>query len=340
MNDGENTAVSVEDFLVPAEETQDTTDTTEAVTDDAPLSEEAFEPDASEEVEQTEEEVADEETETGEPEVEAVPAPNSWSKEDAKVWETLPPEAQAVVARREQERDRFVREAGRKAAETKTQVENQAREILAQQAEDHSIALQAYAQQFQPQAPDQRLLYTGNPDDVLTYQRQDAAYRAAASQQQQLQQAIAQAQQQARAAREQVSAEDIRVETERLQEQLPDWFDPSAGPKLKAELQSIGAELGYPAELMAQAGATDIIALNKAREWKVKAEKLDRIMSKQMAQVRAAKGKPPQMSRPGAPGGKGVAAMRSQADRDAAIQSFGQTRSGEAAAALLLTRTR
>lgn len=344
MTDGDNTPATVEDFLTPIDD---------AAEDQAPAAGENQEDidisditaDTEADVEPGEDADADADVDTedaddGEPEAEAVPAPTSWSKEDAKVWETLPPEAQAIVARREQERDRFVREAGRRAAEVKAQVENGAREIVARQAEEHSIALQAYAQRFMPQAPDQRLLYTGNPDDVLAYQRQDAAYRAAAAQQQELQQAIAQAQQQARAAREQAYQEDIRVETERLQEQLPDWFDPSAGPKLKADLQSIGAELGYPAELMAQASATDIIALKKALDWKAKAEKFDRMMSKQMQKVRSAKGKVPQMSRPGAPGGKGVAAMRSQADRDAAIQQFGQTRSGEAAAALLLTRTR
>lgn len=335
MDTQDSAPITVDDFLVGDDEPQaDAGENLEAldVSDDE-VEVEAI--DASEDGDDD----GDVEPEVEEPAAEVVPPPVSWSKEDAKAWEALPPEVQAVVARREQERDRFVRDAGRKAAETKTSVENQAREFLAQQAEEHAIALSTYAQQFQPKQPDPNLLYTGNQDDVLLYQRQDAAYRAGTSQQQQLQQAIAQAQQQARAAREQADQVDTQVETQRLQEQLPEWFDPSAGPKLKADLQSIGAELGYPAELMANANATDIIALKKAFEWKAKAERLDRIMSKQMEKVRSAKAVP-KMARPGTAPGKGQAAARAESNRDQALQSFGQSRSGESAAALLLQRTR
>ena len=49
--------------------------------------------------------------------------------------------------------------------------------------------------------PDERLLYSNNPDDVLTYQRQDAAYQRGLAQQHQLQQEIARAQQEAAQAR-------------------------------------------------------------------------------------------------------------------------------------------
>jgi hypothetical protein len=190
-----------------------------------------------------------------------------------------------------------------------------------------------------PAQPDQRLLYTGDPDDVLTYQRQDAAYRAATAQQQQLQQEVARAQQQASEARGQAEQAEIAVDRQRLQEQLPEWFDPSAGPKLRDELQSIGAELGYPAELMAQAGSTDILALKKAAEWKAKAEKFDALNAKKMEAVRAAKGLP-KMARPGVTQGKGAQAATAAARRDEALESFAQTRSGDAAAALLLTRKR
>lgn len=338
MDTQDSAPVTVDDFLVGEDEQQaDAGENLEAldVSDDEIDAEPAAEADEQDESLEAEAESEEE----AEPAAEVIPPPVSWSKEDAKAWEALTPEVQAVVARREQERDRFVRDAGRKAAETKTAVENQAREFLAQQAEEHAIALSTYAQQFQPKQPDPNLLYTGNPDDVLLYQRQDAAYRAGASQQQQLQQAIAQAQQQARAAREQAEQVDTQVETQRLQEQLPEWFDPSAGPKLKADLQSIGAELGYPAELMANANATDIIALKKAFEWKAKAERFDRIMSKQMEKVRSAKAVP-KMARPGATPGKGQVNARAESNRDQALQSFGQSRSGEAAAALLLQRTR
>jgi hypothetical protein len=279
------------------------------------------------------------EDEAEEEEAPATPMPTSWSKEDAKAWAALTPEAQSVVVRREAERDKFVRETGRKAAETRHTVENEARQVLARQAEAHAAALTVYAQQFQANPPDQSLLYTGNPDDVLVYHRQDAAYRAAAAQQHQLQQAVAQAQQQALEVRSQANSQDLAVDAERLKEQLPEWFDTSSGPKLKQELQSIGSELGYPVELMAEASSVDILALKKAADWKAKADKFDKLVSKRMETVRAAKGLP-KMARPGATPGRGAQAAQASSRRTDALQSFGETRSGSAAAALLLERKR
>lgn len=329
----EQQPIGVEDFLVPAEEDQGEPSEVGREADEVeqlPVEE----PEAEEEVPDV-----DEPEDDGEPTPEPIDMPTSWGKDDAEAWKALPAETQAVIARREGERDKYVREAGRKTAETKLQVENQAREIIAKQAEDHATALAVYAAQFAPQAPDQRLLYTGNPDDVLTYQRQDAAYRAASAQQQQLQQEVARAQQQATEARGLAEQQGIAADAERLKEQLPEWFDPSAGPKLREGLQSIGAELGYPVELMAQAGSTDILALKKAAEWKAKADQFDALNKKKMEAVRAAKGLP-KMARPGVTQGKGAQAATASARRDQALESFAQTRSGDAAAALLMTRKR
>lgn len=334
----EQQPIGVEAFIEEAPET-DVPEAEAPNPEDLLIDEEAAPEPAESEDETESAEDAEDEAEDAEEAPEPIPMPTSWGKEDADAWGKLDPEAQAVIARREGERDKYIRETGRKAAETRHEVENQAREILARQAEQHAAMLDAYARQFMPQAPDQRLLYTGNQDDVLAYQRQDAAYRAATAQQQQLQQEVARAQQQATEARSQAEQAEIAVDRQRLQEQLPEWFDPSAGPKLRDELQSIGAELGYPAELMAQAGSTDIIALKKAAEWKVKADKLDALNAKKMAAVRSAKGLP-KMARPGVTQGKGAQLATATARREQAIESFAQTRSGDAAAALLLTRKR
>lgn len=269
----------------------------------------------------------------------AVPLPSSWSKEDAKAWADLTPEAQAIVARREGERDKYVRKAGYEAAQTRQQVESQARDIFAQMQEQHAAALMVYASQFYAEEPDQRLLYTGNPDDVLLYQRQDAAYRASATQQHELQQAIAQAQAAAGSARNQTQQADLVSDAQRLREQLPEWFDPSAGHGLKVNLQSIGAELGYPDELMAAASSTDILALKKAAEWKADAEKYRKLQARKMEAVRAAKGMP-RMAKPGMRPTRGQQEASTTNRRADALQSFGHTRSGEAAAALLLERKR
>lgn len=327
---------TISDFLVPAEEEQT-----------APKAGEEAELDVSdlplEETPGTNEDKPDGEDEDGEEEkptdVEKLPLPSSWSKEDAKEWEDLTPGAQAVVARREAERDKYVRKVGFEASQTRQQVESQARDVIAQMHDSHVQALTTYAQQFMPSPPDQRLLYSNNQEDVLLYHRQEAAYRTATDQQQQLHQQIAQAQQQANLARTQTQQAERASDAQRLKEQLPEWFDPSEGPKLQTELQSIGTELGYPVELMAEASSVDILALKTAGEWRSKAAKYDQLIAKKMEGVRAAK-EMPRMARPG------VAPTRSQQQastanrRSQALNSFGQTRSGEDAAALLLERKR
>lgn len=242
----------------------------------------------------------------------AVEAPHSWSKEDKAIFAALPAEAQAVIQRRETERDNFVKQKAFEASNTRTQVTNEARDIIVKMHEEHAQKLNAYAQMLLPQPPDERLLYSGNQDDVIIYQRQMAAYQRSTDQQQQLHQQIAQAQAAAQSAREQSQQAERASDAQRLQEQLPEWFDPSSGPKLREQLHSIGAELGYSSELMAEASSADIIALKKASEWKADAEKYRALMAKKMETVRAAKDLP-KMARPGVKPSKQQAnAARSQ----------------------------
>src|SRR3546814_13575854 len=78
--------------------------------------------------------------------------------------------------------------------------------------------------------------------------RQKAAYDASVDQQHALHQQIAQARQQAEAARTQAQQAELASDAQRLKEQLPEWFEPSTAPELQRTLESIGAELGYPAD--------------------------------------------------------------------------------------------
>lgn len=248
-------------------------------------------------------------------EAEPVPEmPKSWSKEDAAAWLSLTPEAREVVARREAERDKHLRKVTGEAAQTRQTVENEARAVLAQISERHAAALQQYAKLVVAPPPDESLLYSNDPNAVLQYQRQEAAYRRSVAQHQELHQQIEQAQAQAEAARQQAHQAEIAADAQRLKDQLPEWFDPSEGPKLQETLQSIGAELGYPPELMQQASSTDILALKAAAEWKAKAAKWDELQKKKMEGVRAAKSLP-RMVKPGVKPSKG---QQSQQARDRA----------------------
>ena len=265
------------------------------------------------------------------------PPPNSWSKEDAEAWKALTPEARAIVQRREAERDRFVAEAGRKSAETRKAVEREAIEAVAQHAEKYAQQLDAALATIMPQRPDERLLASNDPNMVSEYLRQKAVFDNALAQYHAVQREAETARTQAENARKQAQQAALQADAQRLSEQLPEWSDPSAREKLVTELKSIGVELGYPQELIEQAGADDILALNKAREWREKARKLDKIMSKRMANVRAAKSLP-KMTRPGAATTRSPQA--SVEDLSTRIQNFERTRTPEAAAALLLERKR
>lgn len=243
----------------------------------------------------------------------AIAAPVSWSADDKKIFDGLPRDAQDIIARREAERDKHLRAKTIEASQTEQRVQSEARETFARLQQQHAEQLEVYARQIMPQEPDQRLLYSNDPNDVSTYRRQEAAYRSATAQQQRLHREIAEARQAADIARDQAHQAEQASDAQRLHEQLPEWFDPSEGPKLRQQLQSIGSELGYPVELMADASSTDIIALKTAGEWKAKAEKYDQLMKNKMQAVRSAKDLP-KMVKPGVkPGMKQASATATQA---------------------------
>jgi hypothetical protein len=231
--------------------------------------------------------------------LEPIAAPTSWKAEDKAEWEALPRNVQETVARRERERDSFLTTKAREAATVEQRVRAEAEQQLAQIHRNSAQELTRYAAMFQAPQPDPALLYTGNPQDALTYQQQEVAYRASVAQQQQLQQ---QAQERATEAQriEEQQAHTVRqADVQVLQQALPDWFDSEKGPKLQQTLQSIGSTLGYPVELMADATAQDIIALKTASDWKAKADKYDALISKKMSAVSRARQQLPRIARPG-----------------------------------------
>jgi hypothetical protein len=329
----DTTLATVADFLVPTEEAEEQTEQespTEGESGEVELSDEEF---AGLDVEELDTE-AEAESET-----EAPPPPASWSKEDAAAWKALTPEAREVVMRREKDIEKFVSIKGREVAETKRAAQQEALQVTAQQAEVYAAHVKAILSQYAVPAPDPALLYTGDQNDYIAYQRQDAAHRASLAQQEQLLQQAAQAQGQASQARQQAFAEQSAAEAQRLQESLPEFFDPVEGPKIQRTLETIGAELGYTPELMAQASAGDILALKRAADWKEKAAKYDKIVAKRMETVRSAKTMP-KVTRPGAGASQQAMQVANEDRTSAAIQQFQRDRSADAAASLLLVRKR
>jgi len=250
--------------------------------------------------------------EEGAPEEPETPLPLSWSKDDAKTWAELTPQARAKVAQREAERDSYLRRVGSEAAQVKQAAQTEAREALAQMQERHAAALREYAQQFVSQPPDERLLYTGNPDDYITYQRQMAAHQRSVAQQQELHQRIEQAQATADSARAQNAQSEIAAGQAILAERLPEWNDPQKRQEILNGFVQTATELGYPPEAIKSANASDILAVKTAMDWREKAAKYDALQKKKMESVRAAKSLP-RMVKPGVkPSAKQTSAQASE----------------------------
>lgn len=234
-----------------------------------------------------------------EPEPEPIAAPVSWSKEDKAEWDAIPRAQQEIITRREAERDKLIRAKTMEASQTEQRVQAQAREALLTIQQDNMARIQQYAQMLDPQEPDARLLHSRNPEDYALYTEQDRQYRVATAHRENLTNQYRQAQQQAEMIEQQQRQAEIQQEAQRLETEVPEWSDPSERANLLAKLEPIAAELGYSAEVMSQANATDILGLKKVAEWKAKAEKLDAINKQKMVPVREARNTPP-VARPGA----------------------------------------
>lgn len=226
---------------------------------------------------------------------EPIAPPVSWSAEDKAEWDSLPRSVQETLARRESEREKFVQSKAMEAKQAEQRVLGEVRQKVADLHSSHAETLERYAAMFTPQPPNRELLFTGNPQDGLIYQQQDAIYRDALAQQQQLQQQIAEERARSSQLIEEQEMQELAADRGRLSEAFPDWFD--AEQKLKPDvinrLEPIGKALGYPPELLAQARAVDFMALNMAAGWKEKADKYDAAMKGRMEHVRAGKKLPP-----------------------------------------------
>lgn len=240
-----------------------------------------------------------------EQEAESIDAPLSWAKDAKEVWADVPREIQEIVATREKERETSLQAKYREAAGTRQAVETEARTALQTIMQNHQQALAQYAAQIEPVQPDLRLLNSEDPNHRTLYFQQEAEYRAASAQRQQLTQQMQEAQQHAAAIQSHQQQAELQAEHQLLEERLgTEWSDPSARAKLLDTLTPIAAELGYPQELIAQARACDIIAMKNVAVLKAKADKYDELNKAKMVNVRAAKGSTiPPTARTAAPQG-------------------------------------
>ena len=236
-----------------------------------------------------------------EPEQPAIERPKSWKADAEEEWSALPRNIQERIAERETERERFVNTKAQEAAQTENRVRQMAEQELAQFSEQQAMQYQMLAKQFFPQQPDRNLLFTGNPQDQLKYQQQQALYEDGLAQQQQLQQAAAEHAQRAQRIRDDQDNAARQQDAERLRAEMPEWFDEAKQADLQSNLTATAKALGYPDELLPEANASDLLALRTAHEWKDKAAKWDAYQKAKMQPVRAAKKKAPIPNTPGSP---------------------------------------
>lgn len=227
--------------------------------------------------------------EGGEPATPAIEAPVSLNAEAKAMFAQLPPEAQRVWADTETARNRQVQEATTKASNATREAQSFAARAEAEAQQRYAQQLQRFAAAYEPQRP--------NPanygNDIQSYSRDSAIYEHELAQHRELMQQIGEVGAQANQTLSGFDQQTAQAEAETLRAALPEWFDEAKHPEVKAQLTAIGAELGYTPELMAQAGANDIIALHKASGWKADAEKYRALMKQRMEPVRAAKQVPP-----------------------------------------------
>lgn len=168
----------------------------------------------------------------------AIEAPNSWSAEDKAVFSKLPPEAQAVIARRESERDRLIQGRTQEIANERKGWDAE-REAIQTQRNQYLQSLQQLTALAVPEAKqfegiDWQRLANENPAEYVRLSGvRDAVLGRIGAIQAEAQRAM-QASQTDQAKRIEGV---IASERAKLHEQVPEFADAEKGPKLIGEMR-------------------------------------------------------------------------------------------------------
>ncbi len=246
-----------------------------------------------------EEEVEEEEAEPSQ----AAPPPKSWPAEDQALWAKVPTEIQAVIAKREADRDRAVHEAttkaGRAAAEVKTLAEGYS-QVAERVTDDVTRAATAWQERW------------GNVDWVAYAQQDPQAYIAhkaqADAERQQIvdyaryqEQVRADADKAAKLAREAFLTE----EWSKLAELSPELVDPKEGKARRTEVvEYLGAQ-GFTQDVLSDLSAVEMTIARKAMLW-------DNAQKAAKKQAELPRKNPTNTAKPIPSGGTGAAAPSTQ----------------------------
>jgi hypothetical protein len=172
--------------------------------------------------------------------------PSSWTKQDREVFGTLPPEAQAIIARRDSEQNAAFKQKTqeiaehRKALETTFQTVEQERQTYAQNLRQLLAVAMPEAERFS-QVDWTRLAQEQPADYVRMTAERDALRGRLGTIQQELQQVEAQSQQ----AHAYQFAQIRQAEQQRLVEAIPEYGDPEKGPAKIASVRNWLSKKGF-----------------------------------------------------------------------------------------------
>lgn len=272
--------------------------------------EEESSPDEGEEEPEAEEAEGDEGAQDDEDEPDtAIDPPVSWGTDAKELFKQLPAALQTQVVEREAQREKAIQRATTEAAEARRTALVEASTAVAETQRQYASQLEQYAEVLKPQIPDPALAQ----EDPTRYIQEFSLYQALDAQHKIMVQQANAASQEAAEREQAVMAEQYAAEARILATELPEWNDLAQRQALLTELEKVGVELGYSEDTMRKAGATDVLALKKAAEWKAKAEKYDGLQKSKMEKVRSAKTLP-KVVKPGVAPTRGeISAARSQA---------------------------
>jgi len=199
-------------------------------------------------------------------EPQGIEPPKGWSREDQAVFQQLPPEAQAVIARRESERDKAFHQKTEEVAHTRKAVEATIVELQSER--------QGYAQNLQ------QLLFVAAPEaqrfQNVDWQRlaqeQPAEYVRLSAERDALRGRIGGIQQELQRVHEQMSHDQVQQfqatkaqNWQMLVEASPDFADPQKGPRKAAEMRQWLTGKGFSeAEISQVVDARVILVVEEA----------------------------------------------------------------------------
>lgn len=283
--------------------------------DDEPEAE-GDEPEADDDIE-----IEDEDIEADLPPIEP---PHSLTAEEKEAFAKLPREAQEFTARRIGELEKGFQTKAQEAAQKERTAMREAAEYIQQSTGEAAEVLEYYANLLVAPKPPARLL-AENP--ALYAQMQEDHDRTLA-QREQAQQQVNELRAQQQHYQQILAQERIESDHRLLSAELPEFFDPTEGPKLRSQLEATARALGFSDQELAAADAKSILTLKKFADLEAKAAKFDKIMAKQMERVRAGKGKLPPVAKPGVAKGP-EASRKAKADQAWAAAQTAKSRNAK-----------